>query len=138
MATTYVFDRRAEYGASMMLSDEIIDPMAELTAQQLEEVADLYRDKINALIDDYDPTLLWYPALSEVWGYVDSTESDPSDFRLWWDSGANGAFETALNEAWAEVMQGGENRSRQAERGKGTRVLVRTPVICEREQEMQT
>ena len=31
------------------------------------------------------------------------TEADQADFREWWKSGANGAFENALMDAWMQV-----------------------------------
>ena len=101
MATTYVFDRESCYGEAEFLSN--LDPNGEYTEEQVERVRSLFVEKISALVEAYDPTLTWWPSLSEVWGEVGKTEADQADFREWWKCGANGAFENALMDAWMEV-----------------------------------
>lgn len=101
MAITFVFDRESCYGEAEFLDN--LDPNGEYNDDQLEEVRRIFVEKVSALIEAYDPTLTWWPSLSEVWGVVGKTEADPLDFREWWKSGANGAFENALLDAWMEV-----------------------------------
>ena len=99
--TSYTFDRGAMYGDAEFLSN--LDPDALLTKEQYAELRSLFVEKVNALVEAYDSSLSWFPYISEVYGIVDVTETDREDFREWWRSGADGAFENALIEAWEEI-----------------------------------
>lgn len=106
MATTYVFDRESCYGEAEFLGD--LDPNGDYTEEQVARVRDLFVEKVSALVEQYDPTLSWWPSLSEVWGVVGKTEADRAEFHDWWKSGASGAFEDALIDAYAEIDKEGE------------------------------
>lgn len=102
--TTYVFDRGSQYGEAEFLGS--IDVGCEdLTEEQIETMRSRYVEKVNALIECYDSTLIWYPSLSEVWGVVGETKSDPLEFREWWQDGSqDGRWENALLEAYEETV----------------------------------
>lgn len=106
MATTYVFDRGSQYGDAEFLGNLDVG-CEDLTSEQLVLLREKYIEKVRALIEAYDPTLTWYPYLSEVWGEVGNTESDPHDFRDWWKfGGEDGRWENALLAAYNEVVEG--------------------------------
>ena len=104
MATTFVFDRGSQYGESEFLGN--IDVGCEdLTPEQMDLIREKYISKVKDLVSGYDPTLTWFPYLSEVWGEVGNTESDPWDFREWWKNGdEEGRWENAFLDAYNEVV----------------------------------
>ena len=110
--TTYTFDRGAQYGDAEFLGN--IDCGCEdLTSEQMEMVRDAYVQRVHALIEAYDPTLIWQPSLSEVWGIEDRTEADPAEFREWWKAGnEDGRWEAAFLAAYDEVTEGGSGATR--------------------------
>jgi len=110
MATTFTFDRHSCYGDAEMLSN--LDPNGEYTDEQYDLLREIYSKKVAAIVAEYDPTLTWFPYISEIYGVVGETESDPVDFREWWKSGADGKFETAWLDACEEVENLGEDKKK--------------------------
>ena len=103
--TTYVFDKCAMYGEAEFLGNLDIG-CEDLTADQFSALRDKYVEKVRVLIEAYDPTLIWWPSLSEVWGVVGQTKADPEDFREWWMFGNDtGRWENAFLSAYDEVTE---------------------------------
>ena len=109
--TTYTFDRGALYGTEFLGNIDI--GCEDLTLEQMGMVHDAYVQRVHALIEAFDPTLIWQPSMSEVWGIADQTETDPAVFREWWKAGTeDGRWEAAFLAAYDEVMEGGSGATK--------------------------
>ena len=98
MATTYVFARGSWLGEAEYPE---LDPEGACTEEQVARMREAYEGYLVRKIAEYDDTLIWQPALSEVWGEVGSTASDPMDFEGWFRR--SGVCEDALAHAWEQA-----------------------------------
>ena len=97
MATTYVFARGSRFGETEFPD---FDPDGTCNSGEIERMRDAYVAYLDREIEKYDSTLIWFPELSEVWGEVGNTKSDPLDFEDWFLN--SGVCEKAMCFAWGD------------------------------------
>lgn len=101
--TSFVLDRSSIYGDAEFLGNIDIG-CEDLTERQIEELRDLYSEKVSGLIKSFDETLTWFPTFSEIWGIVGETQTSADDFCEWWKEGSrNGRWEKAFLDAYDEL-----------------------------------
>lgn len=101
--TSFVLDRNSRYGEAEFLGN--IDAGCDgLTEKQIEELRNLYAEKVSVLLKEFDSTLTWFPTFSEVWGIVGETETTSEELAEWWNDGNDsGRWETAFLSAYGEL-----------------------------------
>lgn len=120
--TSYTVGKASRYGEAEFLGNIDIG-CEDFTEKQIEELRDIYCEKVSALLREFDETLTWFPSLSEVWGVLGETQTTPHELEEWWKEGNyNGRWENALVDAYAEIEKEWENRNARETVTKSWRV----------------
>ena len=123
--TSFVLDRASRYGEAEFLGNIDIG-CEDLTEEQIEELRDLYAEKVRVLLKEFDSTLTWFATLSEVWGIVGETQTSPQDLAEWWNDGNDsGRWETAFLSAYDELEKTWASRNARVTETKSWRVYGR-------------